>query len=317
MVKDKRVLVTGGSGFIGSHLVKRLHREGADVYVMTRYDSVIENIRLDKIWNDINIIEADIRNLDSLRKVKEIQPEIVFHLAAYNHVGDSFTHVTEVFDVNAKGTANLVNVYEDYECFVYISSSEVYGLQPCVPFREDMCPQPISPYAISKYGGELYCRMKQHMNESPIVILRPFNAYGPYQTTKAIIPELIMNCLNGVTIKATEGRQTREFNYVEDLVDGFILAGENKNALGETINLGNGMEVSIRDLISMIVKLTKADVEVKMGAIPYRPTEIWRMCADNTKARDVLGWNPQTSLEEGLRRTIEWYKSSMHKIYGL
>jgi nucleoside-diphosphate-sugar epimerase len=306
-MKGKRVLVTGGSGFIASHLVERLVKEGADVTIMTRYDSVVKNIRLKHIWDSIHVMEADIRNVDSLQQVKKLKPEIVFHLAAYNHVGSSFTHVDEVYDVNAKGTANLLESYNDYECFVYTSTSEVYGLQDKVPFREDACPRPISPYAITKYAGELHARLHAHMGR-PVVVLRPFNAFGPSQTTKAIIPELITNCLAGKPIRSTKGEQTREFNFVKDLVDGFILAAE-KKPVGEIINIGGTTEISIHDLILKIAELTHTSSKIEIGALPYRPTEIWRMYADVSKAKRILGWEPKTKFDDSINQTIDWYRA--------
>lgn len=308
-MKNKKVLVTGGSGFIGSHLVNRLLKEGADVTVMSRYNSVEENIRLKDVWNQINVVEADLRDIDSLRQLNDIKPEIIFHLAAYNHVGASFVHVSEVFDVNAKGTANLLEAYGDYELFIYTSTSEIYGLQEGFPFKESFDPKPISPYAISKYAGELYCRMKQHISKNSIAVLRPFNVFGPYQSTKAIIPELIISCLKGKTIKTTEGKQTREFNFVDNIIDGFILAAKNKKAIGHVINVGSGKDISIRDLVKKIAEMTNSKSKLDIGALPYRPTEIWKMATDNTRAKEILGWEPKVSFEEGLKRTIEWFRS--------
>ncbi len=311
-LEEKRILVTGAPGFIGSHLTHRLIQEGAEVSIMTIYNSIIENVRLEDVWDKINIIEADLRNVDSLKQVKKLEPEIIFHLAAYNQVGTSFRDVNEVFDVNAKGTANLIESYDGFECFVYTSTSEIYGLQDSVPFKEEMQPKPISPYAITKYAGELYCRMKQHINKQNIVILRPFNVFGPFQSTRAIIPEIILNCLKGKEIKSTEGKQTREFNYVDDIIDGFILAAKNKAAIGKIINIGNGKEIAIRDLILKIAELTNTNSKLSIGALHYRPTEIWRMCAANEKAREILGWQSKTSFEDGLKKTIEWYKKSKY-----
>jgi len=313
-MKGKNVLVTGGSGFIGHHLIKRLLSEGANVTLMTRYDSLVNNIRLKDMWNDINVIEADLRNIDSLKQIRKLAPETIFHLAAYNHVGTSFTHVSEVFDVNAKGTANLLEVYDGYDCFIYTSTSEIYGLQDSVPFREDMNPYPLSPYSVTKYAGELFSRMKTQIDNHPIVVLRPFNVFGPYQSTKAVIPEIILKCLKGETIKSTEGKQTREFNFVEDIIDGFILAAKTKEATGKVINLGNGREIPIKELIQTIAKMTNSKSNLQIGALPYRPTEIWRMCAANQRAKEILGWEPKISFEDGLAKTIEWFKGHTNDI---
>jgi UDP-glucose 4-epimerase len=309
-MKSKRVLVTGGSGFIGSHLVNRLLSEGAKVAVTVRYGNVMKSERLRQCWEDLHIIEADLRNRGALEAgLGKFKPEVVFHLAAYNHVGDSFVQVEECFDVNAKGTANLLDTCGDIEKFIYMSTSEVYGHQSEVPFVETMSPQPISPYAITKYAGELYCRMKQRIGGSPsLVILRCFNTFGPYQSVKAVIPELIVNCLRGGPIKTTRGEQTREFNYVSNIVDGLIRAAETEARIDGPINIAAGEEVGIRDLVNKIAELTGTLAKVEIGALPYRPTEIWRMYADSTRARDVLEWKPEVNLDEGLRRTVQWFR---------
>jgi UDP-glucose 4-epimerase len=304
----KRVLVTGGSGFIASHLCRRLLELGADLYVLVKYNSVIDNVRLAGLWDKLTPIEADLRNPDSLAQLNSFKPEIVYHLAAYNHVGDSFLHISEAVDSNGKGSINLLQAYEDYERFIYISTSEVYGYQEVVPFHEDSTPCPQSPYALGKYVGELYARQKWHTANRPIVILRPFNACGPYQSPRAITAELIIKCLRGEELITTEGQQTREFNFVENLVDGFILAGIKPDVIGQTVNLGCGQEIKIRDYVQLIHKLTASRSQLRIGELPTRPGEIWRMCADNRKAKDLLGWSPAVSLEDGLKRTIDWYR---------
>ena len=307
-LRKRKVLVTGATGFIGSHLTSRLVREGADVFIMTRYKSIVKSIRLLDVWDKINVIEADIKNIDSLKQIQQVKPDIIFHLAAYNHVGDSFTHVNEALKTNCIGTANLLEAYDGYDRFVYVSTSEVYGYQQEVPFQEDFRPQPISPYGIGKYAGELYCNMRMTMQDYPIVILRLFNTFGPYQSARAVIPEIIIKCLKGESILATEGIQTREFNYIENQVDGFILAAQEEKAVGKIINVGSSEEISIKDLIMKIHTLTDSKSELKIGALDYRPTEIWRMYCDNSKARQILGWKPRVNFEAGLKKTVDWFK---------
>ncbi|MBI3076374.1 MAG: GDP-mannose 4,6-dehydratase [Deltaproteobacteria bacterium] len=306
-LRNKKVLVTGGPGFIASHLCRRLVREGASLYVLTRYNSIIDNVRLAGLWGQLIPVEADIRNPDSLAQLRTIRPEIIYHFAAYNHVGDSFLHVAEAIDSNGKGSVNVLEAYGDYERFIYISSSEVYGRQEAVPFHEGATPFPVSPYAVGKYAGELYARMKWAVEGKPIVVLRPFNAFGPYQSPRAVVAEIIINCLLGQEVLATEGKQTRDFSFVEDLVDAFVLAAGRDEAVGEVINVGSGREIAIRDLIGVIHGMTRSSSRVRIGALPYRPTEIWRMCAANEKAQRLLGWRPRVGFERGLEITIDWY----------
>lgn len=309
-MKNTRVLVTGGSGFIGNHLVRRLLAEGCKVAVVVRYANAMHNERLRAIYDSLHVIEADIRNRGALAAISEFAPQVVFHLAAYNHVGDSFIQVEECFDVNAKGTANVFDVVAGAQKFIYVSTSEVYGLQNGVPFIETATPEPISPYAITKYAGELYCRLKQRTEQrTSTVVLRPFNAYGPYQGAKAIIPELIMACFKGQPIRTTPGEQTREFNFVQDLIEGMILAARAEQRIDGVINLGASEEIRIRDLVLKIAELTNTKSKIEIGALPYRPTEVWRMYCDSTRARELLGWRPKVTIEQGLKLTVDWYRT--------
>ena len=314
---NKKILISGGSGFIPSHLTRNLINMGAEVSVLVKYNSIVDNVRLADIWDKLNIIECDIRNIDSLQQIKEIKPNIIIHMAAYNHVGDSFNSVNEALNSNSLGTANLFEAYQDYELFIYTSTSEVYGYQDNIPFVETMRPNPISPYSIGKYAGELYARMKVEQQNKPVAILRPFNAYGPYQSTKAIIGELIIKCLKGETIKTTKGEQTREFNYVSNIVNGFISVIQNPDkAIGKVINLGCGNEIKISDLVRMIHNFTNSNSKLEIGVLDYRPTEIWRMFADNKLAIKNLNWEPIVNLEDGLNKTIDWYKKYLEVFEG-
>ena len=174
-MKNKNVLVTGGGGFIGSNLVKKLVSEGANVTVLVKYHSIIDCPRLCSVWDEIEVIEADLRNTDSVISMKGKHFEFIFHLAAYNHVGDSFVHSLEAINSNLISTINLLESGPKWERFIYTSTSEVYGYQTEVPFSETKSiPFPISPYSIGKYSGELYARMKCHQSESNIICIRPF-----------------------------------------------------------------------------------------------------------------------------------------------
>ncbi len=313
--KNKKVLVTGASGFIASHLTRKLVNDGAEVFILTRYADIVDNVRIADIWDKVRIIEGDIRNNDALEQFKGIEFDVVFHLAAYNHVGSSFTRISESFDVNGKGTANILEA-TNFKRFVYMSTSEIYGLQKEVPFREDFNPQPLSPYGIGKYAGELYCRMKMQIDKMPIVVIRSFNNFGPYQGQRAVIPELIIKGLKGEPIELTKGEQTREFNFVTNIVEGLLLAAEKKEAIGKVINLGSGEDISIANLAKKIHELTGKKSELKIGALDYRPTEIWKMYSDSTKAKEILGWTPKVSFDEGLKMTVEWFKKFYNVYYG-
>ena len=310
-LEGRRVLVTGGSGFIGSHLVRRLLREEATVFAMTSSVSSVLPVRLAEVAGDVTIVEANVTDRSSMEHVaRQVQPEIVFNLAAFTHVGKSFQRVDENIQTNIQGTVNLLQALDGaYRRFVYVGTSEIYGDVP-VPFREDGPVNPVSPYAVAKYAGERFCRMFQRAYGWPITCIRPFNAYGPWQTPDRVIPEMILCALRKAPIAMTEGLQTREFNFVEDLADGLVRAAT-ASADGEVINLGCGREISMRDLAVLVLELMGNPVEARFGAIPHRPTEIWRMYADANKARELLGWAPRHTLEEGLRATIDWYRSEL------
>lgn len=308
--EERRVLVTGATGFIGSHLTRRLAEEGADVYILTRPDLKTKNLPIKDIWDKIKILHADLKDGKELEsKLSGIEPEIVYHLAAYTNVGRSLEHARECIQTNIQGTVNLISALDDvdYDCFVHTGTNEEYGDNE-VPFREDMKERPASPYSVSKCASEMFCQMYHKAYGRPIVILRPFNAYGPWQKCNRIIPEAIVASLLGEELRMTGGEQTREFNYIDDIVEGFIKASCVKKATGEIINIGCGEEHSIREVVEKIVELVGNNNKILFGALPYRPNEIWRMFCDNTKAREILEWEPEYALEGGLSKTIDWYR---------
>jgi len=244
--------------------------------------------------------------------VAEARPAVVWHLGAFTHVGKSWHRVDECIQTNIQGTVNLLEALDGsgYRRFVYTGTSEIYG-DVAVPFREDGPVMPISPYSVSKYAGERYCRMFRQGRGWPIVMLRPFNAYGPWQTPDRVIPEIIVRALRGQPLRMTRGIQTREFNFVEDLADGFLKAGLAPDIEGEIINLGCGEEVSMRNVAETILELLGNPVAPEFGALPDRPTEIWRMYSDNAKARRLLEWGPTHSLRDGLAKTVDWYRAEL------
>lgn len=309
-------LVTGAAGFIGSHLCDRLVAEGARVHALVRTVSRVRAARLAHVDDQLEIVEADLRDGASLRAlVGRVRPQYVFHLGAYTHVGRSFGHVGESLQTNITGTVDLLQALREdgYISFVNVGTSEIYGAAE-VPFREDMPVAPLSPYAVAKYAAERYCRMFHQAYGWPIVLIRPFNAYGARQSPDRIIPELIAAGLTGSDLEMTHGLQTREFNEVTDLVDGLVRAAlAGPRAHGEVINLGCGEEHSMREVAAMVLSEMGEPVRALFGALPERPTEIPRMFCDNSKAERLLGWAPRVSLEEGLRRTIAFYTAEAER----
>ena len=310
---DARVLVTGAAGFIGSHVVGRLVDAGAEVHALTSTVSAVYPTRLVRLRDAITLHEGNLIDRSAMDVVAaRVRPTHVLHLGAFTHVGKSWQRVDECVQANVQGTVNLLQALEPlgYERFVYTGTSEIYGDIP-TPFRESDPVNPISPYSVSKYAGERFCRMFHEGRRWPVVMLRPFNAAGPAQTADRVIPEIIIRALRGEELKMTEGRQTREFNFVEDLADGFVRAAFTPGVEGEVINLGCGASISMRDLAIKVLGLMGDPIVPQFGALPERPTEIWRMECDNTKARERLGWTPTHSLEDGLSKTITWYAAEL------
>ena len=306
MIKNKKILVTGGAGFIGSHLTDRLVKEGAKVSVVVKYNSIIDCPRLVKSWDRINIIEADLRNTDSVGEMKHMDFDLVFHLAAYNHVGDSFKHVLENVNSNLISTINLLNNGPKIKKMIHMGTSEIYGVQSKLPFDVKEKPNPMSPYAVTKFGSELFALLKAKSSKLDLLCVRPFNTFGPFQSEKAIIPEIIIKCLHNKEIKTTEGKQTREFNYISNIIDGILhLNKKIKNSI-EPINVGSNKPVSIKQLVKKIHKFTKSKSKLKIGALSYRPNEIWKMQANN-KFLIAQGWKEKINFNEGLKDTIKWY----------
>jgi nucleoside-diphosphate-sugar epimerase len=271
--------------------------------------------RLLAVRDRIRLHEASLADRGALELVAaEVRPAVVFHLGAYTHVGKSWQRVDECIQVNVQGTVNLLMALapHGFDRFVNTGTSEIYG-DIDVPFRETDAVHPISPYAVSKHGAEEFCRLFAEARDWPVVRVRPFNAYGPMQSPDRVIPEIIARALQGQPLAMTEGRQTREFNHVEDLVDGFVRAATTPAIEGELLNIGCGRETSMRDLATLILELLGNPIEAKFGALPERPIEIPRMYADTAKATSLLGWTSRIPLEVGLANTIAWYREALSR----
>lgn len=309
------MLVTGATGFIGSHLTRRLVTEGAEVHALTSTVSSVFPLRLLALREDITLHGGNLNDGGAMSAlVERCEPEIVFHLGAYTHVGKSWERVDECIQTNVQGTVNLLQAVarRGVRRFVYTSTSEVYG-PIAVPFSEEAAVDPISPYSASKYAGELFSRLFTRGSGVPVVVVRPFNAYGPAQSPDRVIPEIIVTALRRERLAMTEGRQTREFNYVEDLVEGFCRAATAPTVEGEILNIGGGEEVSMRELARRILSLMGDPITPEFGGLPERPTEIAAMRSDVAKARRMIGLPPMRPLDEGLQATIDWYRDELSR----
>lgn len=308
-LKSKVVLVTGAAGFIGSHLSRRLVEEGADVHVLLKKDT--NQFKIQDFIGNLTVWYGDLRDYSSLCScIKNSRPQIIFHLAALRDIRRDPELIEFMIDINMKSTINfLKGVMKEkapLECFVNTGSSEEYG-DGSVPCREEQREIPVSPYSASKVAATYFCRMIHKSMGLPIVMLRPFLTYGSHQDDDMFVPALIQHCLKKQDFQMTTGDQTREFNYIDDIIDAYLLAATNPNAIGELINIGNGIEYSIKEVAEKIVTMMGNPIQLLIGALPKRAGETNHFCS-NEKARKLLGWSPKIDLTEGLTRTISWYK---------
>ena len=306
---DVRVLVTGVTGFIGSHLARKLLEEGAIVHGMVQEDSDLW--RIQDIKERVQIHYADLRDYVSVKKVvQRARPQKIFHLAACVDVSRSFEVLDRMIEVNLQGTLHLLQALGDtnYDCLLNTGTCEEYGDNP-VPFRENQIPNPVSPYSAAKAATTIFCQMLHKTMGLPIITLRPFLTYGPKQDNAMLIPALIRSALRREDFEMTAGEQTREFNYVDDIVDGYIRASQTDQAIGQIINIGNGREYRVKDVVLRILDLMGNPIKPLLGALPYREGETMHFYCDNSKAKKLLNWHPKTSLEKGLKKTIDWYSA--------
>ncbi len=305
-LEDVRVVVTGATGFIGSHLAKRLVAEGAEVTLAVEPGANQANVTI--IPDKVRAHQVDLRDSQMVRQlVRECQPRKVYHLAAVG-VTEPGIDPTLAVQVNVMGTLNLLEALRETDCDCFINTGTCYEYgHNTPPMHEDQMIDPINAYAASKSAAWLFCNMYHRTRGYPIVTLRPFTIYGPRQSARALIPQTIISALRGQDFEMTGGEQTRDFTYVDDVVEGYIRASLSERAIGQTINLGTGEERPIKDVVLKVLELMGNPVKPLIGALPYRPREIWRLYADSSKARELLGWQSQVGLEDGLRKTIAWY----------
>lgn len=303
------VLVTGATGFIGSHLASRLIAEQAEVHVVCRSDP-----RDSRIAGLLDRLHVHRTNLADAARVKDlvsaVGPVKVYHLAAHTNVQRGFETADDALDDLAV-SVNLMRAVHggSCDCFIQTGTCEEYGDHPA-PFHEDLPPLPVSAYSASKSAQTLFAQMYHRTMGLPVVVLRPFLTYGPGQSPTRFISQVIERGLSGTELPMTGGEQTREFNYITDIVDGFVRASVTPEAIGEIINLGCGVEYSLRQVVEEISACLDEPVKARFGAVPYRAGETWHFYSDSTKARKMLGWAPRTGLREGLLKTIAWCREN-------
>lgn len=313
--QGRRVLVTGGEGFIGSHLVERLVREGAEVRVLAYYNSFGKWGWLDEVEGAFEIFPGDVRDAERVFAGVDGM-DTVFHLAALIGIPYSYEAPESYIQTNITGTHNVARacLRAGVRRMVHTSTSEVYGSAIRVPIDEDHPLQPQSPYSASKIGADMMALSFHHAFKLPLAIARPFNTYGPRQSTRAVIPTILAQLLSGANeIRLGSLTPTRDFTFVEDTAAGFLAVAESDRALGHVVNIGSGTEISMGDLAQLLVRLTGRDAQVTLDPERIRPSgsEVDRLLCDNSRAREWAGWRPHVSLEDGLRATAEWVASHL------
>lgn len=313
--KKKRVLVTGADGFMGSHLTERLVQEGARVSIYIRGNSIsgtvlytLKNLApFEKTFEDI--VTGNIASQDAVELIRKNRPDIIFHLAADAYVPNSFEHPREVMESNLWGTINVLEAVRKLSKtrrVVCTSSSEIYGTAQYAPIDEKHPLNPSSPYAASKVAADRAAYAYFNTYHLPISIIRPFNTYGPRHTYD-VIPKFIRLALEGKPLTVHgDGRQSRDFTYVADMIEGFLLMARHPKAIGQAVNFGSGKDVSIKKTAELVKEFSKSGSPIVH--IGRRASEVQRLICDNRLAKKLFGWRPLSSFEDGLKANIEWAK---------
>lgn len=312
---EKRVLVTGAGGFIGSHLTERLIDHGADLRAFVRYNSrndpgllrLLQKGKLDRV----RILMGDLRDADAVRgAVRDV--DIVFHLGSLIAIPYSYAHPRETVETNVLGALNVFEAARDtgVEKVIHTSTSEVYGTARYIPIDESHPLQGQSPYSASKIGADKIAESFYRSFDLPIATIRPFNTYGPRQSARAVIPTIITQALVQKRVALGATHTTRDYTYIDDLVRAFLLVAESHKTIGETINVGSNYEISIGAVVEKIAALMGKEIDIVTESERLRPekSEVGRLWCDNTRAKRLLGWSPAVPLDEGLSQTIAWFR---------
>ena len=314
-IKGKKILVTGADGFIGSHLVEELVANGANVKAFVFYNSFNSWGWLDtfpkKLIDKVEIVSGDIRDYDRVEKTIE-GVDIVFHLAAMIPIPFSYHSPRTFVETNINGTLNILQAARTHkvEKVLVTSTSEVYGSAQYTPMDEKHPMNAQSPYSATKISADSIAKSFYNSFDTPVVIVRPFNTYGPRQSARAVIPTIITQLLSGEkSIKLGRTDTIRDFNYVKDIVNGFIEIAKAKDVIGEEVNIATGKGVTIDDVIKILVDITGQSPKIVTDDVRLRPgkSEVDKLIGENKKIKKLTSWKPEHDLKKGLQETVAWF----------
>jgi NAD dependent epimerase/dehydratase len=312
-LKNKKILITGADGFIGSHLTEILAQKGAKIRALSYYNSFNYWGWLEALYclDELEVVSGDVRDPHFCIKITK-GIDVIFHLAALIAIPYSYVAPDSYVDTNIKGTLNICQAALENGCkrVIHASTSEVYGTAQYVPIDEKHPLQPQSPYSATKIGADSMAMSFNSAFDLPVTIARPFNTYGPRQSARAIIPTIITQIASGKNqLKLGDLTPTRDLNYVKDTCKGFIALAECEKAVGEVVNIGSNYEISMGEVVNLIKELMNSDIEVVEEKKRVRPekSEVFRLWCDNTKIRELTGFEPKYSIRDGLEKTIAWF----------
>lgn len=311
-----KILVTGATGFVGSHLVPKLIERGHDVFTLERY--VTGRYVLGKRTN-VKTVFGDLKEYFAIRRViHDVQPDVLIHLAAISPVAYSYDHTDEVIETNFLGTVNLAEAclreVPHFKHFLFASTSETYG-NGSSPKTEETQQNPNSPYAVSKLASEKYLLYMRDAHGFPITIHRNFNTYGRKDNTHFVVERTIVQMLQDEIVRLGDPTPIRDFEYIDDHVNSYLTCLHNSKAIGEVFNFCTGRGTWIKQLVELISELTDFEGEVIWNTIPTRPLDIKELIGDYSKAKRLLGWQPKFTLNEGLRQTVDFWRASLEATY--
>lgn len=310
-MRNKKVLITGATGFIGANLARRYIKYGADVHIFVR--STSDNWRIKEVLKDVNKHSLDLLDHEGVRRaVSKIKPEIILHAAA--HGGHFFqTDELKIMRDNIMGTVNLVDACarNGFECFINSGSSSEYGIKSEAMREEDIL-APVNAYGVSKAAASMFCSMKADIMNLPLATLRIFSPYGYYDEKSRLISSVILSCLSGKNPRLSSAHYVRDFIFIDDVVDAYVAAVKKINKIkGKVLNVGSGKQCSVGEVVKKVMKFTGNNVKAEWGTVKNTGKEpiCWR--ADISKAKRSLNWQPDYSIDRGLRKTIDWFKKNI------